>query len=62
VDFLSFIINRDKIIFVNIGFQGSFIAINEKSPGVIRVGRRAPGPVLPYAIQVIKLEDGRLCI
>src|SRR5436853_1842363 len=53
--FLLFVL-WDEICAHGAGFKRSFIAVNEQSPRIVRVGRCAPGAMLPNGIEAIEFE------
>ena len=50
----------DEIVAVDAGLQGSLVAVDRGSPGVLGVGRLAPGAMLPDDVEIAKVERGGL--
>src|ERR1700683_1265207 len=53
---------RYEVITVDIGLESTAVAVEGGGPWVLGVGRIAPGAVLPYDLQVIVFERGKLRI
>jgi len=47
---LGLAVNRDEVRAHGAGFECPFLTVDEERPGIIRIGRCAPGTVLPYGI------------
>src|SRR5947207_15053814 len=60
VDRLGVFIHRDEVGSHGAGLERAFLAVDEKRPGVIGVGRRAPSAVLPYRIEAVVFKGSRL--
>ena len=59
MDGLLLIIQRDEIGAHGAGLEGAFLTVNEQGPGIIRIGRCAPGAMLPDGIEAVIFERDR---
>ena len=53
---------RDEVVAVHAQFQRALVAVEERRPRVVRVGRVAPGAVLPDDLQVVEVKACCLCV
>ncbi len=60
VNGLGAFVERDEIRAHGAGLERAFLAVNEQRPGIIRIGRRAPGAMLPRAVEMVVFERGGL--
>ncbi len=51
---------RDEVVAVHAHLERALVAVERRAPGILRVGRCAPGAVLPDHRQVAEVERGRL--
>src|SRR5690606_12032501 len=54
--------NRDKLVFHDAPFEGTFVTVDDERPRIIGISRSAPASVLPYAVQVVILKNRGLRI
>jgi len=62
VNRLTSLFSRQVVIPIDARFQSAFVTIEGGSPALFGIGSFAPGAVLPYNLQVIKIEGSGLRI